>query len=235
MALGSAVSCLSRLRTRSFFSLGGILLLCWGCAFVGPVSQPAEQQWSCDPRADAAVHREDWPQALKLHLAFLEKNPVNGLAYYHLGYIRGRLGDRAMEAADYERAAACGYGKDDQLFFNLGMAYIELNQPESAIGAFQRAVDLNPGSAENHYGWGMATLSAGRTAQARAAFTRALERDSRHVGAHMQLARSLLDEGRLEEGRSHLETLLRIVPQDEEVLELVRRYKARNAIRYTMP
>ena len=235
MARASAVSCLARSRTRSSFFWGFILLLCWGCAFVGPLSRPAERHWSCDPLADAAVHREDWLRALKLHLAFLEKNPANGLAYYHLGYIRGRLGDRTMEAADYERAVACGYGKDDQLFFNLGMAYIELNQPESAIGAFQRAVDLNPGSAENHYGWGMATLSMGRTAQAMAAFTRALERDPRHIGAHMQLARGLLEEGRLEEGRSHLETLLRIVPQDEEVLELVRRYKDRNATRYEAP
>jgi tetratricopeptide (TPR) repeat protein len=211
--------------------LVGVWLL-WGCASVDQAVRPSGRVWSCDHPADAAVDNEDWLKALKLHQALLEKEPHNCLALYHLGYIRGRLGDRQMEAADYERAVACGYGKDDQLFFNLGMAYAELNQPESAIAAFQRAVDINPASAENHFGWGLAAQSLGRSGQARGAFIQALETDPQHQAARLRLAWILLDEGRLEEGRSHLEILLRKTPGDREALELLRRYEDRRATRY---
>ena len=207
-------------------TLSGFILAFWGCGTVH------RQPWRCDQRADAAVNDENWFRALELHQELLAKEPHNCLARYHRGYIRGRLGDRQAEVEDYESAAACGYVQDDQLFFNLAMAYAELNQPELSLAAFQRAIALNPTNAENHFGWGMAAQSQNSIEPAIKAFYRAIEIDPEHLGARLHLVRSLLDRGRLTESRPHLDMLLQNAPQDAEVLELLRRYEDRRATLY---
>lgn len=221
-----------RLILYKWLLAGGAVLACCGCAAVEQAALQAEPHWSCDARADAAVRSEAWPRALTMHEALLDRDPNNCLAYYHLGFIRGRLGDRQAEVDDYLRAAGCGYVKDDQLYFNLGMAHAELGQTELALSAFARAVALNPANADNHFGWGLAAQSLNRPEQALDAFRRALEADPRHHGARLQLARGLLDRGSLQESWPHIEVLLRTAPEDGEVVDLLRRYNDRRSTLY---
>jgi tetratricopeptide (TPR) repeat protein len=211
---------------------GGAVLACCGCAAMDQAAFQAEPPWACDARADAAVRSEDWSLALTLHEALLDRDPNNCLAYYHRGFIRGRLGDRQAEVDDYHRAAGCGYAKDDQLFFNLGMAHAELGQTELALSAFARAVALNPANADNHFGWGLAAQSLDKPDQAIDAFRRALEADPRHHGARLHLARGLLDQGSLKESWPHIEVLLKTAPEDGEVIDLLRRYNDRRSTLY---
>jgi tetratricopeptide (TPR) repeat protein len=195
-----------------------MLLGSWSCASTPPHLQ--SRQWLCDSRADQTVTDGQWEEALKQHQAYLTAHPDSCLTIYHLGYIWGQLGDRAKETALYKHAVQCGYNGDDQLYFNLGMAYAELEQTEEAIAAFERAVALKPQNAENHFGLGLAAASAGRLDLAVQALTRAVAVDPRHWDARLELARIEMDQGRLEQARIQLEAVQRGAP-DNELLQML--------------
>jgi tetratricopeptide (TPR) repeat protein len=216
-----------------------MILLFWagGCTSVGtpssaPASAPDQPEWRCDEIADAAVDRQDWDLALSGHLALLEKDPSNCLAIYHLGYIQGKLGDREQEALQYEKAIQCGLDTDDRLYFNLGMAYGEMNLMDEALSAFERAVSLNPNNAENFFGTGLIAQWAGDIDRAEAALIQAVDLDPRHWEARILLTRIYLEEGRLDAAHHHLEQLLEHVPENTDVDELRQIYEDRRITVY---
>jgi tetratricopeptide (TPR) repeat protein len=202
-----------------------MLLGIWSCA--SAPTQPQSRQWSCDAHADRTVTEGQWEQALNQHQAYLVTHPDSCLTIYHLGYIWGQLGDHAKEVALYDHAVQCGYVGDDQLYFNLGMAYAELELPEKAIAAFKRAVALKPQNAENHFGLGLAAGSAGQLDLAIQALTKTVALDPRHWDARLELARIELDRGRLEEARLQLEAVQKGAPENEVLQALWRIYQDR--------
>jgi tetratricopeptide (TPR) repeat protein len=202
-----------------------LLLALYACA-----SLPRETDrisWSCDPQGDNAVNSGNWEEAFLRHQELLAAHPDNCLAMYHLGYIWGRMGDREKEIDHYNQAVACGYDSDDLLYFNLGMAYGEIDQMENAIAAFQRAVALNPRHAENQFGLGLTARSAGHAELARQALARAVEIDPRHWDARIELARVDLDQGRLKEARAQLDAVQEGAPDHAELQALWRIYEDR--------
>lgn len=204
------------------------LLIGGGCSSMrSPAGPEKPVQWRCDEDADAAVSRQEWDTALSGHQALLADEPNNCLAIYHLGYIHGKLGDRQQETLLYEEAIACGLDTDDRLFFNLGMAYGEMNQMEEAMSAFERAIALNNRSAENFFGLGLIATWAGQIDKAEAALIRTVDIDPRHWEARILLTRLYLDEGRLGAAQPHLEHLLENVPKNDEVDELRQIYEDR--------
>ncbi len=202
-----------------------LFLSLWSCAVTK--TGDVDKRWACDEQADQAVREGQWEQALAGHQAVLAARPDDCLAIYHLGYITGRLGDRENEIELFERAAACGYDKDDKLFFNLGMACAELNRMEEAVEAFHQAIALNPDNADNHFGLGLTAASAGRERMAAQALARAVRIDPRHWDARIELARLQLDQGRLEQARSQLEAVQKGDPDHEELQSLWRIYHDR--------
>jgi tetratricopeptide (TPR) repeat protein len=202
-----------------------MLLGIWSCA--ATPSHPQSRQWSCDSQADQTVKEGQWEQALKQHQAYLEAHPGSCLTIYHMGYIWGQMGDHAKEASLYDHAVHCGYDGDDQLYFNLGMAYAEMDQTGKAIAAFERAVALKPQNAENHFGLGLAAGSAGQLDLAVQALRKTVALDPRHWDARLELARIQLDQGRLEEARIQLEAVQRGDPDNELLQALWQIYQDR--------
>jgi tetratricopeptide (TPR) repeat protein len=202
-----------------------MLLGIWACASTPP--HPQRPQWSCDSQADQTVADGRWEQALRQHQTYVADHPESCLTIYHLGYIWGQLGDRQKETALYNHAVQCGYDGDDQLYFNLGMAYAELGQSDQAIIAFQRAVALKPLNAENHFGLGLAAASAGQPDLAVRAFSKAVELNPRHWDARLELANIELDQGRLEEARIQLEAVQSGAPDNERLQDLWHIYQDR--------
>jgi tetratricopeptide (TPR) repeat protein len=183
--------------------------------------------WSCDAEADAAVHSQQWELALQLHQRYLELEPGNCLAIYHLGYIFGKLNKRQLEVEAYERAVACGYSNDDRLFFNLGMALGETSEPDKALAALERAIQLNPDNAENHFGLGYIAQLTGRSRRAVKALQKAIDLSADHLDARNLLARIYLDQGRLDEAKNELLEIQRRQPDNQEAMILWKIYEDR--------
>ena len=208
----------------------GLLMALYGCS-QRPIL-PEDGVWSCDAQADAAVQSGNWQVAERLHRQILESNPSNCLAIYHLGYILGNLNNREQEVIAYERAIACGYNQDDRLYFNLGMAYSDLNDAYRAIRALERAVQINPDNAENHFGLGFVAHMIGKSALAERALTKAIDTSAQHLDARILLARIHLDQGRLAEAKKQIVAVRKIEPDNEDARLLWRIYQDRKMTSY---
>jgi tetratricopeptide (TPR) repeat protein len=194
-----------------------------GCSKVlsGKSAEPVKA-WTCDKEADEAMKRNDYEAGISLHERFLEKEPENALALYHLGYAYGQIGEHLREVPLYEKAIALGFIRD-YIFFNLGMAYGELNQTEKSISAFKQALDMNPGNADNHFGLAMAYQKNAADKLAEEEFLKAIEIDPRHVDARLLLSLLYADCGELEKAAGQLRKTLEIDPTNERARHFLER------------
>ena len=160
----------------------------------GEHSKKIEPISACDDVADTAMIRQDYKTGILLHERLLKKNGENGLAWYHLGYAYGQMGDHQREVRFYERAVALGF-KDAYIFFNLGMAYRELGEIEKSIGTFKKAVTENPKDPDTYYGLGLGYYLLGKEELARAALLKSTGIDPEHLDARTLL--SVLSAGQM--------------------------------------
>jgi len=181
-----------------------------------------EKTWTCDKEADDAMQRHDYEDGIFLHHHFLEKEPGNGLALYHLAYAYGQTGSHVKEVFYYEKAIALGF-KEDSTFFNLGMAYGELNQVKNSIRAFKKALDINPHSAEAHFGLALAYQMSVADNLAEKEFLKAVELDPTHIDARLYLSMLYADMGALQKAAEQLRNILEIDPTNRRVRQFLER------------
>ena len=189
----------------------GLTFGCAGGAFPGASSVHSDMNWVCNDRADRAVQQGDTERGIALHEAFVAKYPDNGLALYHLGYAYGRAGNQLKEAAYYKKAIALGF-KCDSIFFNLGMAYLDLDQPDKSIDAFNMVLEMDGKSADSHFGLAIAYQRKGQGETAEVEFLKALEIDPEHLEARLNLSWLYADKGDLEKARKGLNEILKTEP-----------------------
>ncbi len=194
-----------------------------GCSREILVKEPVlEKTWTCDKEADDAMQRHDYEDGIFLHHHFLEKEPGNGLALYHLAYAYGQTGSHVKEVFYYEKAIAFGF-KEDSIFINLGMAYGELNQVENSIRAFKKALDINPHSAEAHFGLALAYQMSVADNLAEKEFLKAIELDPTHIDARLYLSMLYADMGALQKAAKQLRNILEIDPTNRRVKQFLER------------
>ena len=182
-----------------------------------------EKTWVCDNAADEALKWRNYETAIPLHEHFLENEPGNALALYHLGYAYGQTGDYLREVAYYEKAIAHGF-KNDRIFFNLGMAYGELNDMERAVTAFKKALEINPNSSDNHFGLAMAYYQSGiADKSAEEEFLKAIKLDPEDLDARLYLSILYVDMGELQEASEQLRKILQSDPTHRRARELLER------------
>ena len=203
-----------------FFRFCGLMLFMLallqgsGCSRVSVEKPPVSvEKRACDLRADTAMRIEAYKTSINLHQDFIEKEPENELALYHLGFSYGQTGDYEKEVLYYEQAIALGF-KEDQVFFNLGMALGEVNQLEDAIQAFQEGLALNPGSADNNFGLGLTYQTLGRNQAAVEALMKAIEIDPENLDARFHLSELYADMGHFLKARFQLRQILEIDPSN---------------------
>src|SRR5207245_5003091 len=94
--------------------------------------------------------------------------------------------------------------KDPRTWYNLGLLYKNLGQPEQGLEAFGRAVALVPNDADTHYFLGLLYSQLQKYDESIAAFTRALAINPFHVSAEFGLARAYQRKGDSAAARQHL-------------------------------
>jgi tetratricopeptide (TPR) repeat protein len=165
----------------------------------------------CDPLADYYLGLEDYPKTLRLHEAIIHKHPDFALAYYHLGFAYGALGDRRRELADYQKAVDLGLN-DWDLFLNLGRLYFETDHLEQARGAFRLATLLGPYRPETHYNLGLAYERADELQKAEQEILLSLRLKQDQPEARNTLAMIYAEEGNYTRAHDEWEELSRSDP-----------------------
>ena len=218
-------------RLQGFFGVSVLIgLLLIACATPAAKPEPAVQT-APDPLGQA-IESGDWESARLHYEQILVKNPEDCRAIYHLGYIWGQLDNRTDEIHCYEQAVACGYTTDDRLFFNLGMAYADQGDLERAASAFERAVAVQPGNADNYFGLGLMEQAMGRSAQAESTWKQAVAKDPDHWESRLALARLYLDQSRWNEAREQLDAVDKGDPHNPEAQDLRQTLTSRQALDY---
>jgi tetratricopeptide (TPR) repeat protein len=162
----------------------------------------SNQAQICDPLADYFLGMEDYPEAIKRHLAVVKAHPSNALAYYHLGFAYGLMGEHKRELADYEKAISLGLS-DWQLFLNLGLLYLENRQNRDATEVLRLATLLGPDQPETHFNLGLAYERMGLLEKAEQQMLLSLQLDPTQIDAQNTLGAIYAEEGNY--ARAHQE------------------------------
>jgi tetratricopeptide (TPR) repeat protein len=156
----------------------------------------------CDPVADYYLGMEDYPEAIRRHLLVIREHPENALAYYHLGFAYGVIGDHQRELTDYQKAVELGLS-DWQLFLNLGLLYTETGNLDAASQVLQIATLLGPYRPETHFNLGLLDERLGMYQKAEQEILLSLRLDPDQDDARNTLGVIYAEEGNYE--RAHRE------------------------------
>ena len=129
-----------------------------------------------------------WDEAIQVALAARQKNHDLPQPYLILGLaqMQQKNYDRAVEHFDQTIAL-----KSEQplAYFQMGMAYLFLNEPAKAALAAERAVELEPGNAAHQRQLAYCRLLQGDFVAAEVSAKKAIELDKEDLAAHKILAK----------------------------------------------
>jgi tetratricopeptide (TPR) repeat protein len=156
----------------------------------------------CNPVADFYLGIENYPEAIQRHLLVVQEHPENALAYYHLGFAYGMVGDHQRELIDYQKAVGLGLSNWD-LFLNMGLVYMESGRVDSASESLQLAALLGPYRPETHFNLGLLDERLGMYQKAEQEVLLSLRIDPNQDDARNTLAVIYAEQGNYE--RAHQE------------------------------
>jgi superkiller protein 3 len=165
----------------------------------------------CDPIADFYLGQENYPEAIQRHLLLLQQHPENALAYYHLGFAYGMVGDHRRELDDYQKAVDLGLSNWD-LFLNMGLLYMESGHFDSASEVLQLATFLAPFRSETHFNLGLLDERMGMYQQAEQEILLSLRIDPDQNDARNTLGVIYAEQGNYEHAHQEWSDLVKSHP-----------------------
>jgi tetratricopeptide (TPR) repeat protein len=157
--------------------------------------------------AAALLHQNRVTESIALLDSILDRDPAHRSAALTRATTLGQIGDYEEAARAYE--LLLGRSADDPTLW-MGYAHVlkTMGRAEDAIGAYRRALELNPGSGEAW--WSFANLKTVRigteeTEAIRTALMRPGASPGDRLHLHFALAKALEDSGRFEDSFRHYE------------------------------
>jgi tetratricopeptide (TPR) repeat protein len=137
------------------------------------------------------VQEKEYAKGLEHLQKVLDAEPGNVM-------VRGIMAQAALEGGMLDRGMELLKGIDEtalknaDLFFNIGVNFVNANKPEEAITYFTKAVALDPAYADGYFRRGLAYMTVGKMAEAKADFSRLLELQP--SGPQADLARKAIEQ-----------------------------------------
>jgi Tfp pilus assembly protein PilF len=141
----------------------------------------------------------------------LKLNPGSGRAVRGLAQCYVQDGDHPKAVAAYREALKIA-PKEASIWFELGMQQSQHKEWDEAVEALGQAFDLEPGNKRYSNMLGFTLARAGRYEESLAFFTRVVG----GAKAHYNVGRMMVHMGKLEEGKQHLATALKMEPGFKE-------------------
>lgn len=162
--------------------------------------------------ADAMFRSELYQDAQEVYRSCLALQPDDVETMFQLG--RSYYEDRKIaEARDLYRRAVEADPAFAAAWFHLGVANRALEKTAEARAALAKALELNPKNPETLYHLGMVALREEEgIPEAERCFMQALAISPAHAGALYEMGRMRISQGRLEEGLTFIDRVLRADP-----------------------
>jgi tetratricopeptide (TPR) repeat protein len=122
----------------------------------------------------AYIQEKEYAKGLEHLQKVLDAEPGNAL-------VRGIMAQAALEGGMLDRGMELLKGIDEStvkspdLFFNIGVNFVNANKPEEAISYFTKAVTVDPAYADGYFRRGLAYIGLGKVAEAKADLNKLLE------------------------------------------------------------
>ncbi len=116
----------------------------------------------------------------------------------------------------YLRHLASSRPDDPEVFFQLGVAFHETGEGDSALHYYGRSLDLDPSLSKAYVNMGVLWDGRGGFERALELFDRAIEINPEDLLAHTHAALALLEHKRYEESWKYLDRALGIAPRDPQ-------------------
>jgi tetratricopeptide (TPR) repeat protein len=169
--------------------------------------------------AQEAIERQDYATAATILESFLFEHPGHVGALFNLAYCYS-LQKRTADAITLYRQTLEVDPKLAAAHFNLALLLLDEDKLTEAAAALERVIELEPDRYDAHY-YHAATLERlGRKQQARAHYRRAAELDPAQPAPRRALLSLLLEEDDLEGAQTVLHDLLKLAPEDANLLRL---------------
>ena len=174
----------------------------------------------------------DWRDSLTLWTRAVELNPENDIALYNLASALADQGRRDEALARYEEVLKLVPGQADALknrnlllaarIEDDGNRLAASGDLGSAIGAYRRAIGLDPARTHAQASLGIALVQSGHADEALAPLREAVKLGSSEPAVPNALAFALMNEGRTREACDVLETARARFPDDVNVVRNLR-------------
>jgi tetratricopeptide (TPR) repeat protein len=160
-----------------------------------------------------SASRAEDARAIELHEEAVAANPALVQAHVNLITLYARTGNLPRAEAHY-RAVLEAKTQVAEAHHAFGLALLALKEPTRGASVLQLAVEANPLDAEAHNALGLLHESSGRIAEAEGSYRAAVAADPRQRAMRFNLARVLVNTGRLAAAALELGRLLS--PDDAE-------------------
>jgi len=180
----------------------------WACG----AAASAEVDWAPTMRAAVAFYEQgEFANAEALCRRVLNHSPRHLQATNLFGVLAGQTGRLDLAIRTLGRAAAMA-GDDLVVSLNMAAALTDAGQLDRAIDAYRGVIELHPGSADAHLGYGKALQAAGLHGDAIAAVQQAVRlRPDQHKTFNLLGAWCLMA-GRLQEAEAAFREAVRLKP-----------------------
>ncbi len=164
------------------------------------VAGPLEQLWK---RAEAAIEKNDFPEAVSALKEFLSFRPKDAYGHFQLGYAYSGMKQPSEAEAEYRRAIEL---KADlaEAHLNLGLSLLD-RDPSAAVAPLSRAAELKPNEAKGQFLTGLALELSGQLDAAIGRYRKAAELEAASFDVQFALGRALQAKGKPAEAEAALQ------------------------------
>jgi Tfp pilus assembly protein PilF len=144
---------------------------------------------------------------------------TQSLSHYIVGFYCESLGDLAGAAREYQKALATD-SQSSLLHSNLGLVFIQKNNPVLAIKELKRSIDLAPEAAEPHALLALVYAAQDKADLAVQEYVLALENatklESENIDIYKALGVIYLQQNKLKQAEGIFKLILKMAPEDPE-------------------
>ncbi|MCU7548629.1 tetratricopeptide repeat protein [Chitinophagaceae bacterium LB-8] len=161
--------------------------------------------------ADHYLRLNDYENATRFYLRGLKMDSLMNYARLNLSSAYSAQGknDQALQVL---KAAAATDPSNERVFYNLGLLYNELQQPEEAKKSFGKAVQLKSNNPRLYYNYGLLLFQSGEVKEAENVLLKGLALSPRDADLNYAISFLYIKTGQQEKARKYVLFLKQVAP-----------------------